>query len=247
MLTANLDIPLDQIRDFCTRWKITEFALFGSVLRDDFRPDSDVDVLVSFEPDAEWDYSVGWPQMIDELESLFARKVDLVEKQTVTNPFRRSEILATHAVLHPAPSRGSGQKNLAHGEAVGLPNTPDPGSPGRGARIQRDPALLFDILHAATRARSSANTSFQEFAINELLVPATEMYVIRIGRYMQKLAPSFRQNHPHIRWQHIIDFSDALVTDYNNVSLPALWEIATTDLPQLIALLEPLPVLTSSN
>ena len=49
-------IPIDQekIAEFCQRWKITEFALFGSVLRDDFRPDSDVDVLVTFAPDAEW-------------------------------------------------------------------------------------------------------------------------------------------------------------------------------------------------
>ena len=50
----NIDIPKETIAAFCQKWKIVEFSLFGSVLRDDFRPDSDVDVLVSFAPDAEW-------------------------------------------------------------------------------------------------------------------------------------------------------------------------------------------------
>jgi hypothetical protein len=51
MSKPKINIPKDKIEDFCRRWKIKEFALFGSVLREDFRPDSDVDVLVSFAPD----------------------------------------------------------------------------------------------------------------------------------------------------------------------------------------------------
>ena len=97
-----MDIPLDGIRRFCQKWKIVEFSLFGSVLRDDFRPDSDVDVLVSFAPDAGWDYWHGWPEMHDELQSLFGREVDLVEKGTVRNPFRRESILRTHRVVYAA-------------------------------------------------------------------------------------------------------------------------------------------------
>jgi len=54
MVGRNIDIPMDRIEEFCRRWKIRDFSLFGSVLREDFRPDSDVDVLVSFEPEAEW-------------------------------------------------------------------------------------------------------------------------------------------------------------------------------------------------
>ena len=49
-----IDIPNEQISDFCRRWKITELSLFGSALRDDFGPNSDVDLLVTFAPDAEW-------------------------------------------------------------------------------------------------------------------------------------------------------------------------------------------------
>jgi len=49
-LVTNINLPLSQVREFCQRWQIVEFALFGSVLRDDFRPDSDIDCLVVFAP-----------------------------------------------------------------------------------------------------------------------------------------------------------------------------------------------------
>jgi uncharacterized protein len=89
------------IEDFCRRWRVAEFALFGSVLREDFRPDSDVDVLVTFEPDAPWSL---WDliSMQDELEALFGRKVDLVEKRSIKNPFRRHSILTTKQVIYAA-------------------------------------------------------------------------------------------------------------------------------------------------
>lgn len=94
-------IPIDRqrIAEFCRKWRITEFALFGSVLRDDFGPDSDVDVLVSFEPDAPWSL---WDlfDMQDELAKLFGRRVDLIEKEALRNPFRRNEILRTREVIH---------------------------------------------------------------------------------------------------------------------------------------------------
>lgn len=88
-----------QIAEFCQRWHITEFALFGSVLRDDFRPDSDIDVLVTFSPDRRltWD---DWTNMQEEIEALFNRKVDLVSKEYLKNPYRRYEILKTCQVIY---------------------------------------------------------------------------------------------------------------------------------------------------
>ena len=96
-----LSIPTDQIEDFCHRWKITEFALFGSVLRDDLRPDSDVDVLVTFEPAAGWSL-FDLVQMEEELKTIFGREVDLVERGGLRNPFRRYEILRTRQVIYAA-------------------------------------------------------------------------------------------------------------------------------------------------
>ena len=99
MSKPKINIPKDKIEDFCRRWKIKEFALFGSVLREDFRPDSDVDVLVSFAPDGgiTFDNRV---EMLDELAEIFGREVDLVEKGTIRNPFRRHEILTTKEVVY---------------------------------------------------------------------------------------------------------------------------------------------------
>lgn len=97
----HVEVPQEQIEAFCRKWKIREFALFGSVLRDDFRPDSDVDVLVEFEEDYHPGYR-GWNRMVDELEALFGRPVDLVRKELVVNPYRRRHILQHHEVLYAA-------------------------------------------------------------------------------------------------------------------------------------------------
>lgn len=88
-----------QITKFCQRWKITEFALFGSVLRDDFRPDSDIDVLVIFAPDPKRSL-FDWVDMKDELKAMFDREVDLVDKEGLKNPYRRKEILSTYQVIY---------------------------------------------------------------------------------------------------------------------------------------------------
>ncbi|MBE9129557.1 MULTISPECIES: nucleotidyltransferase family protein [unclassified Coleofasciculus] len=98
-ISPKVEVSEDAIASFCTHWKITEFALFGSILRDDFRPDSDVDVLVSFAPDTKWSL---WDiiKIKEELEILFGREVDLVQKDCLRNPFRRYEILSTKQVIY---------------------------------------------------------------------------------------------------------------------------------------------------
>lgn len=90
---------MDRIEGFCRKWKIRRFSLFGSVLREDFGPASDVDVLVSFRPDSTWDL-LDLVDMRDELAALFGREVDLVEEEGLRNPFRRSNILATRQVIY---------------------------------------------------------------------------------------------------------------------------------------------------
>jgi uncharacterized protein len=92
---VQIEVPRDRITDFCRRWRITELSLFGSVLREDFRPDSDIDVLVTFAPDTRWRL-VDMAHMQEELEAIFDRKVDLGEKSWVErseNPIRRRAIL----------------------------------------------------------------------------------------------------------------------------------------------------------
>ncbi len=101
-VNGTLAISDEALEAFCRKWRIQEFALFGSVLRDDFGPDSDVDVLVSFRPDAEWDlFDV--VDMQNELATIFGRKVDLFDREAVEqsrNPFRRRGILRNTRVVY---------------------------------------------------------------------------------------------------------------------------------------------------
>lgn len=99
LLSERIWDSFDQIIEFCQRWKITEFAVFGSVLREDFRPDSDIDVLITFDPNSGWSL-FDWVDMKDELETLFGRKVDIADKKGLANPYRRQEILRTHQVIY---------------------------------------------------------------------------------------------------------------------------------------------------
>lgn len=96
-----IDYDKEKLRDFCRKWKVTEFSLFGSVVRDDFGPDSDVDVLVRLEADAPWKLSA-WLEMQQELEVLFKRRVDLIERDAVEqsdNRFRKRAILSSAVML----------------------------------------------------------------------------------------------------------------------------------------------------
>ena len=101
MTHSRVDIPRGRIAEFCRKWKVAEFSLFGSILRDDFGPDSDVDVLVSFDPAATWDL-FDLVTMRDELMAVFGRSVDLVEKEGLRNPFRQRRILSTREVIYAA-------------------------------------------------------------------------------------------------------------------------------------------------
>jgi len=100
-VVETLGVSESQIAEFCRKWQIAEFSLFGSALRDDFRADSDVDVLVSFAPDARHSL-FDLVTMETELSELFGRKVDLVERGSLVNPFRRHEILRTRKVVYAA-------------------------------------------------------------------------------------------------------------------------------------------------
>jgi predicted nucleotidyltransferase len=99
-----VSIPRQEIAAFCGRWGIAELAIFGSALRDDFRPDSDVDVLVSFQEHAR-------PTLFDmvrmrgELEGIFGRRVDLVSRRGIEssrNQIRKRAILDSAEVVHAA-------------------------------------------------------------------------------------------------------------------------------------------------
>lgn len=99
--TPHINLPAERIAEFCRKWRVREFSLFGSVLRQDFRADSDVDVLLEFEEGASPTLEP-WIDMRDELCALFGREVDVVEKRRLVNPFRRHHIMNNRQVLYAA-------------------------------------------------------------------------------------------------------------------------------------------------
>lgn len=101
-MSARIALPSDGLAAFCERWQITELALFGSVLRDDFGPESDVDVLVSFEPRVPHTL-LDIVRMQEELSGILGRKVDLIERAAVEksrNYIRRKAILQSAETIH---------------------------------------------------------------------------------------------------------------------------------------------------
>jgi predicted nucleotidyltransferase len=99
MVYHDVEIPMDRIEEFCRKHRIRRLALFGSILRDDFRPESDVDVLAEFEPGARTGFAFFGMQ--DELSGILGRKVDLNTPQCLSKYFR-DEVLREAQVLYAA-------------------------------------------------------------------------------------------------------------------------------------------------
>jgi len=97
-ITQQLHIPIDSISLLCQRYQVSELALFGSILRQDFRDDSDIDVLVEFKPEAQIGF-LALSRMQRELSALFRRPVDLVPKAGL-KPKIRQEVLSTMQLLY---------------------------------------------------------------------------------------------------------------------------------------------------
>ena len=104
MAGAHTDLPIQEIGEFCQKWGIVELALFGSVLREDFRPDSDIDVLVTFARGARQQLA-DLMRVEDELGAILGRRVDLVERDAVErseNYIRRRHILRSAEPIYVA-------------------------------------------------------------------------------------------------------------------------------------------------
>jgi hypothetical protein len=101
MKISNLSFNEKDIESLAKKWGIIEFSIFGSVLGNHFKDDSDIDILIQFKSDIR--YSLfDLVELKEELEDLFHRPVDIVEKASIKNPFRKNEILKTARVIYAA-------------------------------------------------------------------------------------------------------------------------------------------------
>lgn len=89
----------DILAELCRKWRIRKLSLFGSAVRDDFRPDSDVDVALSFDENSHWSL-LDIVDIKEEFARLFGREVDIVEIEAITNPIRREIILGSMQTVY---------------------------------------------------------------------------------------------------------------------------------------------------
>lgn len=215
-------VPHEQIAEFCRKWNVSELALFGSVLRDDFRPDSDVDVLLTFTSREFTPSLFEFVEMQDELEVAFGRTVDVVSRKDLeesTNRFRRQAILASARTIFPA--------------APLIPLVPPP-------PLDRNPALLDEMVESARLAREfTAGKTPEQFAGDRKSVSAVSHVLGEIGRAAGKISPDLRERHPRIDWLGMARFADRLLYEYRDVSASEVWRKAQ-DVVRLIPVLEPL-------
>ena len=103
-MSLQIEVPKEKVVAFCERWQIAELAFFGSVLRDDFGPDSDVDVMVRFRPEASHSL-FSMVSMEEELSGILGRETDLLSRAAVEksrNYIRREAVLRSAEVFYAA-------------------------------------------------------------------------------------------------------------------------------------------------
>ncbi|MSP88386.1 MAG: DNA polymerase subunit beta [Alphaproteobacteria bacterium] len=98
-MAVKLSYPPEKLSALCRHWQVDELAIFGSVARGEMRPESDVDILVTFDDRASWSL-LDLMGFKEELEQIFGRPVDLLEQRAIRNPHRRAAILRDKHVLH---------------------------------------------------------------------------------------------------------------------------------------------------
>lgn len=238
MTASSIQIFLhrEKITEFCQRWYIGEFSLFGSVLRSDFRPDSDVDVLVTF-AQGKTPSAFDLVAMQEELEEIFGRKVDLVEKKTIEqspNWLRRKEILETAQIILGAST------NQNETDAVATNKKRDD-KPIISHFMSQDRSTLLDIARVARTILAISLEMRRSDLDSDIVKQSAILYQIAIlGEAVKRLSQDFRAQHPQIPWKQIAGMRDVLTHKYDRVNLDIVWNVVQNYIPGLLKAIEPL-------
>lgn len=213
--TAKFRLPLEAIRAYCKQRPIKRLSLFGSALRTDFGPDSDIDMLIEYAPEAEIDAYAVLRQQAD-LCNLIGRPVDLGTPQSLS-PYIREEVIESAEPLYDVdgvyPSRSKP-----------MPKKPD-----------KDRLRLLDMRDAAEKARRyAAGRTRADIEDVDMLKSALVREVEVIGEAARHVSEETRLLAPDIDWGDIVGMRNNLVHAYWKVNHDVLWDVITYQLPPLI-------------
>lgn len=226
MVVAHLPLSQDQLADFCRRHGIRRLSLFGSVLRDDFGPGSDVDVLVDYEP-GERSFKAMLDAKDELSELLGGREVDLIQR-SLLNRWVRARVFAEEEVLYDRDREGVGD-----GETIA------PRSRRAPSMSEHDILYFGHMLDAAREAMQIAHDADRTtFDSDRTLRLALTHLAQIVGEAARKVSAEGRAAHPGIPWREIIGMRHVLVHRYEGVLEPKVWETVTDDLPVLVATIE---------
>lgn len=233
VLQARLGVDAGAIAQFCQRWQIAELSLFGSVLRDDFGPESDVDLLVSYEPGHRLTLAaIG--EMQTEIEALLGRAVDLTEQKNLKNPFSKREILGTARIVYP----------LERTTPLAIVRA----NPVAQDQVRNNTAL-WDMVEAMRRIlRFITGVSYEDYIENDLLRSAVERQLEVLGEAANRVTPAFQAEHPEIDWRNIIGLRNVIIHRYDQLENERIWHSVTLVVPGLLQIVESLvPPFGDSN
>ena len=213
--TVEFRLPLEAIRAYCSQHPIRRLSLFGSALRADFGPDSDIDLLIEYAPEAKIDPYAIMRQQAD-LCKLIGRPVDLGTPQSL-NPYIRQEVIDSAEPLYDV----DGNYPIARKP---MPKKPD-----------KDRLRLLDMRDAAEKARRfAAGRTRADIENDEMLDLALVKAIEIIGEAARHVSEETRALAPDIDWGDIIGMRNKLVHAYRNVNYDVLWDVITYRLPPLI-------------
>ena len=216
--TTEFRLPLEAIRAYCKQRPIKRLLLFGSALRDDFSPDSDIDMLIEYAPEAKLDAYAILRQQAD-LCKLIGRPVDLGTPQTLS-PYIRHEVIESAEPLYDVDGIPDGRRKP-------MPEKPD-----------KDRLRLLDMRDAAEKARRVASgRKRDEIDENEMLELALVRAVEVIGEAANHVSEETRALAPDIDWGDIVGMRNNLVHAYWKINYDVLWDAITNKLPPLVTAL----------
>lgn len=210
-IMSKTNVSQERIAEFCERRGIVELYVFGSVLRDDFCSESDIDILFQFEPDGSYNIH-DLLAMEQELEEMFDRKVDFVNKKMIENSnnnLRRDLIFRTMEIVY------DGRRWIS-------------------IMTEIDRILLLDILNAARSAQKSVDKlDYEEFRNNREKRQSVVLDIQQIGERSRNVSKKCRAHFNDIHWANMINIKRRIVQDHCKINLKVVGQIATYEIPML--------------